>query len=438
MSQKKRALTESERQHIIRRVLDEYYTIRALPDPMQLKFEAEFTKYIHKQLEKVVLYPECIESFTTQMIHKYRLVYPAKSVGIICGQSIGEMQTQMTLNSFHSTGISNRIVVQGVPRFLEIIDTNRSETQGTPTANIFLKPDIREKHGQSIRQLRKFIGSSLVHHIFEQMYKQHWIKTPDENQCGLEDWYCMWPEWSNDPQPHGSRICYQLHLELMYRYQITLEQIAEQLWKRKDELAITAICYSPIHIGRLDVWTEHTRIAEIEDQLHVNLLTTKICGIEKIQNIFFMKNPDGEWFIQTDGSNLEEIMNLDYVDIYRTYSNDIWETYNLFGIEAVRGYIVEELTQLMPNIHASHITLLADRMTVSGRLRSISRYTRKHEHSSVLSKATFEETLSGFLRSALFREQDQINGSSASIICGKVPRVGTGLNDIVLNLSEKS
>jgi DNA-directed RNA polymerase subunit A" len=222
----------------------------------------------------------------------------------------------------------------------------------------------------------------------------------------------------------------------MYRYQIQLEDICKKLWTRKDELGIKHICYSPTFMGRIDVWTDKTSLSEMEDQLHAQLLQTKICGIERIQNIFFMKTPEGEWFIQTDGSNLDEIMNLEYVDVYRTYSNDIWETYHLFGIEAVRGYIVEELTQLMPNIHPSHITLLADRMTVSGRLRSISRYTRKHEQSSVLSKATFEETLSGFLRSALFKEQDRINGSSASIICGKVPRVGTGLNDLIVQMPD--
>lgn len=430
----KRSLSSSERQNIINKILNQYHTIQHLPVPMSTKFNTEFYKFLDGQLAKVSIYPEKISEFTEQMLRKYRLVNPAKSIGIICGQSIGEMQTQMTLNTFHSAGIANRTVVKGVPRFLEIIDTNRSETQGTPTANIFFKPEIRKQYGNNIQQLRTFIGSSLVVHYFEKLYRFHWIQTRDE--AVLEDWYNMWTDTLNPVNtdlPH-SRICYQLNLDVLYRYQINLEQIREQLWKRRDELGIIHICYSPLFIGRIDIWTDETNIAAIEDQLHTQLLNTKICGIERIQNIFFMKNPDGEWFIQTDGSNLEEIMNLDYVDIYRTFSNDIWETYHLFGIEAVRSYIVEELTELMPNIHSSHIRLLSDRMTVSGRLRSISRYTRKHEHSSVLSKATFEETLSGFLRSALFKEQDAINGSSASIICGKVPRVGTGLNDLILEL----
>jgi DNA-directed RNA polymerase beta' subunit len=71
-------------------------------------------------------------------------------------------------------------------------------------------------------------------------------------------------------------------------------------------------------------------------------------------------------------------------------------------------------------------------MTVSGRLRSISRYTRKNENSSILSKATFEETLSGFLRSAIMNEKDTVVGASASIICGKTPKVGTGLCDLLI------
>jgi DNA-directed RNA polymerase II subunit RPB1 len=193
---------------------------------------------------------------------------------------------------------------------------------------------------------------------------------------------------------------------------------------------------SPLFLGRLDVFPVATFSdpSVLEDQIYPALIHISVCGVDRIQNIFFLRTTTTpvEWYLETDGSNLEEILNLPFVDSYRTYSNDIWEIYNLFGIEAVRAYIVEELTQLMPTIHRTHITLLADRMTVSGRLRSISRYTRKHEHSSVLSKATFEETLSGFLRSGMMNEVDTVNGSSASIICGRIPKVGTGLNDLML------
>ena len=48
-----------------------------------------------------------------------------ESVGVITAQSLGEKQTQLTLNSFHQAGLSLATVVTGVPRFLEILNTSK-------------------------------------------------------------------------------------------------------------------------------------------------------------------------------------------------------------------------------------------------------------------------------------------------------------------------
>ena len=406
----KRNLTTHEIDSIIEDTIKQYYCLNVLPDRMKLQFITNFTQKLKTDLSEIKIYPEGIDILKSKIIQKYKLITPAKSVGIICGQSIGEFNTQSTLNTFHATGIANRTVVQGVPRFLEIIDTNRSETQGTPYSNIYLKTDIK-----NISDLRTVVGSSIVYYNFENLYLKYIINFEIDE---VEDWY---PE---NFIKKNTRICYYMNMELLYRYKITLADIVS---KFKNVIVI----YSPLFIGRIDIWTDETEVCIIEDKFHPEIIQTKICGIEKIQNMFFIKQQN-HWYIQTDGSNLEEILNLPFVDGYNTYSNDIWEMYNLFGIEAVRFYIVEELTNLMPSIHSSHISLLADRMTVSGKLRSISRYTRKLENSSILSKATFEETLSGFIRSALIKEVDHVNGASASIICRKVPKVGTGMNDLII------
>jgi DNA-directed RNA polymerase beta' subunit len=392
----KRPLTTLEIQDILKTLAQQFYTLRDLPKNMSDFIIGKIVSDLRNELEQVEIYPEGIPKLKKLILNKYRLVEPSKSVGIICGQSIGEMSTQNTLNVFHSAGISNRLVVSGVPRFLEIIDTTRSETQGSPVSYIFFK--VRP---QSIQQVRQIVGSDLVAFTFKQLYIHYKFS-----------------------QKNKSCITYTMNLEILFRYKITLEFIVSKL-----KLQHAEITYSPLHLGLIEVYLDHPE--DIEN-VHSTILQTKICGIDRIENIFITRT-NNEWYIETDGSNLEEILKLPFVDSFRTHSNDIWETYNLFGIEAVRAYIVEELTNLMPNIHKNHITLLADRMSVSGKLKSISRYTRKHESSSILSKVTFEETLSGFLRSALVRENDNIKGISASIICGCVPNVGSGMNELILN-----
>lgn len=420
MPPSRRKLTEPEQHCIVQTCLDASFgTITILPLSMRERFIREFTQMLQTQLESVEVYPEGIPRLAAEIVKKYRPVCAAKAVGIICGQSIGEMQTQTTLNTFHKTGLTEKLVVAGVPRFLEIIDTNRSETQGTPSAYIY----FRTPRPTSISVTRQLIGSSLVHYTLDKLVTR-WTTHTQTEPCA---WY---PEPLADASVH---LQLHLNLETLFRYKITLEEVALRI---RTHYPTFRVWSSPLPIGRVDVWPLGAveREVDLEDKIYPQLSSVAICGIERIQNIFFLKSTGStpEWYIETDGSNLENILNLPYVDSYRTHSNDIWEIYALFGIEAVRTYIVEELFQLMPTIHASHITLLADRMTVSGRLRSISRYTRKHENSSVLSKATFEETLSGFLRSALLNEVDSVNGSSASIICGRIPKVGTGLNDLVL------
>lgn len=388
-----RFLTEDEIQEIITDLFENFKIIQTLPEKMAQKLYDNIYFDVYSQLKTIQIHPEGIKTLKQAIVKNYKCIEPSKSVGIICGQSIGEMSTQNTLNVFHSAGISNRITVAAVPRFLEIIDTNRSETQGAPVSYIFLKAKPK-----TITETRQIIGSDLVCFYFNQLQTHH-KKTTDS-------------------------IIFTMNLEILFRYKITLKFIVSKIENLENDIQVIP---SPLHMGLIEV--KLTQPANIET-VYSTILQTKICGIDRIENIFITKSND-EWCIETDGSNLEEILNLPFVDAYRTYSNDIWEIYNLFGIESVRAYILNELTNLMPNIHKSHIELLSDRMTVSGKLKSISRYTRKHESSSVLSKVTFEETLSGFLRSALFRENDQVKGVSASIICGSVPNVGSGMNELV-------
>lgn len=50
------------------------------------------------------------------------LIEPSTAVGAICGQSIGEPATQMTLQTFHFAGVASMNITQGVPRMREIVN----------------------------------------------------------------------------------------------------------------------------------------------------------------------------------------------------------------------------------------------------------------------------------------------------------------------------
>ena len=115
-------------------------------------------------------------------------------------------------------------------------------------------------------------------------------------------------------------------------------------------------------------------------------------------------------------------------------SNNIWDIYNVLGVEAARQFIIDEFMTLMEGINACHIQLLADKMTHRGTISSISRYTMRTEESGPFSKASFEETRDNFLRAGFYGQQEETKGVSSSIICGKRSKIGTGLCDLIIDV----
>jgi DNA-directed RNA polymerase II subunit RPB1 len=69
------------------------------------------------------------------------IAQPGEMVGIVAAQTIGEMGTQMTLDSFHVSGTEAAVkATSGVPRLKEILSATKKTK--TPTLNIYLKNDI--------------------------------------------------------------------------------------------------------------------------------------------------------------------------------------------------------------------------------------------------------------------------------------------------------
>uniref|UniRef100_A0A5K3F4S4 DNA-directed RNA polymerase n=1 Tax=Mesocestoides corti TaxID=53468 RepID=A0A5K3F4S4_MESCO len=62
--------------------------------------------------------------FLMRVKKKYEkaLIEPGTAVGALCGQSIGEPATQMTLKTFHFAGVASMNITQGVPRMREIVN----------------------------------------------------------------------------------------------------------------------------------------------------------------------------------------------------------------------------------------------------------------------------------------------------------------------------
>lgn len=146
------------------------------------------------------------------------------------------------------------------------------------------------------------------------------------------------------------------------------------------------------------------------------------------------------YYINTNGSNLIDVLPLPHIDIYQTVSNDVWEIYELYGIEAARKSIVDEINILLEfngtYIQERHINLLVDAMTNQGNVVSVDRHGVNKTESGPLHRASFEETTAQLTNASIFNEVDPMTGVSANIMFGQFIQTGTNAFRIALDLDK--
>jgi DNA-directed RNA polymerase beta' subunit/intein/homing endonuclease len=188
-------------------------------------------------------------------------------------------------------------------------------------------------------------------------------------------------------------------------------------------------------------------IKTFQDQLLNNIVLRGVKGIKKVM-LRKIKNTltkaDGvytkkdSWVLDTTGTNLIHMLGQDYIDTKRTVSNDIQEVYRVFGIEAARQAIYNELAEVFDDspINYHHVCLLCDRMTVNSSMISIFRHGINSDDIGPIAKASFEETPEMFLKAARHAELDPMRGISANVMCGQEGYYGTSAFQVLVNMDE--
>ena len=182
------------------------------------------------------------------------------------------------------------------------------------------------------------------------------------------------------------------------------------------------------------------------------LETVTLKGIDKVNKVELIKkegykydnatkvfNKVSEWCMDTDGTNLVEVLGNAFVDATRTVSNDVNEIYALLGIEAARQCLYNELYAVIKGADASvnyrHLSILVDTMTNKGSLMSIDRHGINKGDIGPLAKCSFEEVNDVLVKAGVFAEVDRVNGVSSNIILGQIAPCGTGDSDIFIDES---
>jgi len=352
------------------------------------------------------------------------------------------MKVLVLPRTFHRTGQAESQVLTGVPRFQELL--NATKTPKGPSCKIYIK-DCEK----SLEEVKEIVGSHIVELTVNDICVDVSIDSKNEEK---EKWYELFKiiyedeSWYRELDSLQSCIKIHLNMDKLYKYKLSLIDITKKLHNAFED----CVCiFSPEKFGELHVYfkTDDIKLDEkllfIDDENYIDiyleetaepiLLNTKISGINDITNIYFYQEND-EWVIDTDGSNFIDILLLPFVNSYRTISNDMWEIYEILGIEAAKRYLIEEFENII-EVNKSHINILVSRMTFGGTISSISRYTMRKEKTGAISKSSFEETVDQFVRAATNGDIDDCMAVSSSIVCGNRPKFGTGMVDLKVDIN---
>ena len=162
-------------------------------------------------------------------------------------------------------------------------------------------------------------------------------------------------------------------------------------------------------------------------------------GVKGVDNVVVIKE-ENDWIIQTTGTNLKKILKVDGVDIARTKTNDIYQVYDVLGVEAARNMILNEAKETLDeqglDVDVRHLMLLADMMTFDGTIKDIGRYGVSGKKASVLARANFEETKKHLVNASFYGEKDKLEGIIENILVGQIAPVGTGMVELAIDMEK--
>lgn len=437
----KRHLTEAEIEELLSFIEPNF----SIPNQTALSVATITYEGIASQLREELVYPEIIPqlALTIRKCYFNTQICAGDSVGIVVAQSVGEKQTQLTLNSFHKCGQNEKAITSGVPRFQELMNASQAP-KNTSTKIYFVN------NNSSIQELREHIGARLVEVRLEKIVKNVYLHQEKVERPWHTSFELL---WGRRPIDTSSCACLTLELDVhvLYEYQLTMKMIADSIEKSYDDLRCV---FSPTCFATIDIFVDISKIkippekvlfitpentieVYIDEVVTPQLMNLIVSGIPKISFSYYSKEETPgptKWYIETEGNNLREIFKIPGVDCSKTVSNNLWEIYSTLGIEATRTFLINEFLSIMEGLNICHANLLADRMTFSGIITSISRYTMRKDEAGPLCRASFEESMDNLLKAATNGEVEPTLGVSASIICGKRALIGTGMFDLMVDI----
>lgn len=391
------------------------------------------------------------------------------SIGLLAAQSISSIMTQYIIDSKHRSGSGGSS--SGVSRLKDIF-------RGTATAKMKTAPITTLRlHPQYVGN--KYMAELIANHI-EMIPLKRFV---NEVQVFFEEFgnpvhpsytsekllMTTFEKYSTSDRPMNlTKWCIRMELSkiAMNLKNVVLEDIiisiknqypflylvytdenasAEFLTKIgvHNEDVVVLRCYIQSSIFEKSKSSALDTVIQFKNKLHKSIIR----GVDGIISAKVSEMPmtiiakDGstaiekKYKIKTVGTNVSKLMEVASIDRQSIITNSIQETNEIYGIEATREMILNELSTALSGMARAHFTLYADEMTSTGVITSIEKMgITKREPHNFLHQMAIKHPIQTIETAINYGLKSEIYGVNPSMMMGMTSRtLGTAYNKLILD-----
>jgi len=372
------------------------YLYRRLVSALQ-DLKVEYDGTVRDASENIIQFEAGGDGIDVAGIHLNSKVPPGEAIGVITAQSFGEASTQMVLNVFHSAGVAEMQVTQGLPRLIEIFDARKNPS--TPLMEIYLD---RENNNEKDA---KVIAEKIKEVTLEEIARKIKIDFT------------------------GNKIEIDLDNQSLRSVHVGIQKIVDRLVEKGYE-AKARDMKIVLKVADLDF----KGLYKFKEKLK----KTIISGVKGISQVIVAKR-GSDYVVLTAGSNLKDVMEIKGINPDKITTNDIHETAEVFGIESAREAIIVEIDKVLEgqglDINERHLDLIADAMTSNGVVRGVTRMGIISHKSSIFARAAFETPDKQFINATIQGARDELSSVIENIMLNQPVPVGTGLPGLLVKVT---
>lgn len=387
------------------------------------------------------------------------LAHAGEGVGALGASSIGEPSMQLTLNVFHYSGIASKnVTITGLPRFKQLINAVDTYESANMTAAIVhydmadLAVDVQTVYlYQVMADVSGPMALQAVLTPLQIAMATAYFKTVTGTGPILAKLKVVRPGGGLG----GAAWCVikiALDWTACARQSVTSDAVCKSL---REAFGADGFVITMPHWASRDIYVALApgigrdvaeAVIEALKQQH------QVKGLDYVRRAVVLQDKtwtlgpcstvrtNGRHVVDTEGSNVVDLAKSDVVDATTIATSNVLEAARVWGITAGLTVLQSELHKVLSfdsaYIDPRHTWLLADTMGRTGNICAMNRHHMENLGSSLLQRASFEQSLDVFEDGAIFGKSDPLAGATERIILGQPVSIGTGLVGVVAEKSE--